>query len=66
MTFCFLNVTFFFKFYFIFKLYIIVLVLPNECNIFCIHSSVDGQLTCFQFLAAMNNDSVSIRVHVSV
>ena len=34
-------------------------------HIFIIHSSVDGQLGCFQVLTIVNSASVNIGVHVS-
>ena len=34
-------------------------------HIFCIHSSVDGHLGCFQVLAIVSSAAVDIGVHVS-
>ena len=43
------HVSFFFKFYFIFKLYIIVLVLPNIPCLFCLlHLSPSSRFLCFE------------------
>ena len=33
-----------------------------EYTTFCIHSSVDGYLTCLHLLAVVSNDSLSIHV----
>ena len=34
------------------------------CHSYCIHSSTDGHLGCFQILAIVNNVTVNIRVHI--
>ena len=35
------------------------------CNIFIIHSSVDGHLDCFRVLGIVNSAAMNIVVHVS-